>query len=285
MKNCSIIIAFYNDLTLLVKILDALNCQFHGNFEVIIADDGSSKEIVNNLNLFIQKYPFRILHIWHEDMGFRKTIIMNKAVLNAKYDYLIFLDGDCIPQLHFVDDHLKNIMPGIFQSGRRVDVFRDAINHLQHTHPSRLISKHFHRFILWSLHRKAKNIERGIRLPQFLTSRLIAKNWSIVGCNFSLCKEDLLAINGFDERASVPWGAEDSDIERRLLKAGLKLKSLRHQAAVIHFDSSYEKRKKSSDSDIARLEIFREAQAENRTWTRYGILKEDRPDPVLYRSL
>jgi glycosyltransferase involved in cell wall biosynthesis len=283
-KKCSVILAFFNDTKALKLVLDSLQSQYRSQFEVIVADDGSSVEANSVLKTLTRNYSFKIRHLWHPDQGFRKTVILNRAILDAKTDHLIFLDADCVPQENFVDDHLKGLVPGVCQAGRRVDVFYEALDHFANTEPSKFFSKHWLQFTAWSLQKKAKNVERGIRLPRKLAQKLQTKPWSIVGCNFSVCKQDLVAINGFDERASVPWGAEDSDVERRLLKAGIRLRGLRYQAPVIHFDSSFNKRGKSQESDQERLKIFLEAKAEDRTWTRHGIIKEDRSDPVLYRS-
>jgi GT2 family glycosyltransferase len=264
-------------------VLESLRAQFRDNFEVIIADDGSALEVVSALTSARQKYPFKMSHIWHPDLGFRKTVVLNRAVLDAETHHLIFLDGDCVPQQHFVEDHLDRIERGVCNAGRRIDVFYSALDYLDRKEPDRLFVKHWLQFAAWSLQKKARNVERGIRLPRLITTKIRAKPWSVVGCNFSVHRQDLIAINGFDERAPVPWGAEDSDINRRLLKAGVKLEALRYQAPVIHFDASFENRGINKQSDHKRLRIFLDVQAENRCWTPYGIIKEDRPDPVLYR--
>ena len=283
MKKASVILAFYNDLPLLRAVLDALQSQYTGQFEVLIADDGSRPEVVKALKALLASYSFESQHLWHPDGGFRKTVIMNQAVLAANTDYLIFMDADCVPQLHFVNDHLRHLKPGLCQAGRRIDAFYEGLEKIANTAPAQLFGKHWLRFFVWAAQGKARNVEKGIRLPHALAKRLPqGRVWSLVGCNFSVCKQDLLAINGFDERADVQWGAEDSDIDRRLLKAGVRMVNLRYQATMIHFDSAYFKRDTVQAPDPSRVSVFEQAQAENRTWTRYGIIKEDRPDPVLY---
>lgn len=285
MKKASIVLAFYNDLPLLSNVLNALQNQYAGQFEVLIADDGSRPDVVSQLKALLPTYSFASQHLWHPDAGFRKTAIMNQAVLTANTDHLIFMDADCVPQEHFVDDHLRHLKPGLCQAGRRIDAFYAGLEKLANTAPSQLFSKHWLRFLVWSAQGKARNVEKGIRLPHALAKRLSqGRSWSLVGCNFSVCKQDLLAINGFDERADVQWGAEDSDVDRRLLKAGVRMVNLRYQATMIHFDSAYFKRDALKPSDSPGAGVFAQAYTENRTWTRYGIIKEDRPDPVLYRS-
>jgi glycosyltransferase involved in cell wall biosynthesis len=285
MKTASIILAFYNDLPLLRILLESLEAQYKGQFEVLIADDGSRAEVVTELKALLPAYSFKTKHLWQPDNGFGKTAIMNQAVLSANTDHLIFLDADCVPQLQFVDDHLKHLRPGVCQAGRRIDVYHEALYSLSNTPPAEFFSRHVMRFLFWAATGKARNVERGIRLSYPIARRLpTGRAWSLVGCNFSVCKQDLLALNGFDERANLHWGAEDSDIDRRLLKAGVQIKSLRYRATMVHFDTSYFKRNTQKSSDSPGSKVFEQAYKENRTWTRYGILKEDRPDPVLYSS-
>ncbi|MFO7747863.1 MAG: glycosyltransferase [Orrella sp.] len=278
--QATVILAFYNDVPLLRWTLRALTTQYRGQFEVLIADDGSNSEAVSQVKQLLDDCPFPSKHLWHEDAGFRKTIIMNRAVLQAQGEILIFVDADCVPQAHFIDDHLLASQSGFCSAGRRVDCFREAINELDDTKPESVMSQHAARFLLWSMTSKARNIEKGLRLPTRLAHKFTTHRWGIVGCNFSIQKTDLLSINGFDERHTVPWGAEDSDLQRRLLKAGIKIKDLRYQATAIHFDSSYFHRKaSSSDTESKGLSHYDRAALEDRAWTPFGILKKDRPDP------
>lgn len=273
-KKASVIVAVYNDLLLLKCILQSLKRQYTGQFEVLIADDGSGAEFVRQVTELGTQMPFRMEHVWHEDHGFRKTTVMNEAVRRSRHDWLIFIDGDCVPQSHFINDHLTAATPGVCLAGRRVDVMREAIEHLASSEPTQFFSQHWARFLWWSFTGKARNVERGLRLPRgFARERSEKKSWGLVGCNFSVYKPDLLAINGFDERESVPWGAEDSDIDRRLQLSGVKIQSLRYQATMIHFDASFFQRGLHPERDRARRDIFDRISAEGRAWTAHGIVK------------
>ena len=95
--KATLIISFFNNLKALKLILSALNQQSVSNFEVIIADDGSKSEVVNEIQKLKTNYNYPIKHKWHEDKGFRKNRILNKAILASESKYLIFIDGDCIP--------------------------------------------------------------------------------------------------------------------------------------------------------------------------------------------
>ena len=88
----SIIIGFYNKIELLSKLLEALRLQTMTDFEAVIADDGSKEEVVQAIKQLQAESPFPIVHVWHEDKGWRKNIILNKAVMAAHGEYLIFID-------------------------------------------------------------------------------------------------------------------------------------------------------------------------------------------------
>ena len=97
MYKASIIAAFYNRIDYLKLVLAGLERQTEKDFELIIADDGSRKDIVEEIKVIQTIHSFPIKHIWQEDKGFRKNRILNKAIIASESDYLIFIDADCIP--------------------------------------------------------------------------------------------------------------------------------------------------------------------------------------------
>ena len=272
--KASLILAFYNDIELLRVVLAALNTERHIEFEVVIADDGSSQEVVAQVKALLDSYNFPVKYIWQPDQGFGKAIILNKAVVAASGETLIFVDADCVPQASFVSDHLRYAAPGVCLVGRRVNVFRDALYELNCRAAHRIVSNNLLTLFWWSVKRRVTHLERGVRLPEFMVACLSKKHWGIVGCNFSVAKTDLLAVNGFDERHNFPWGAEDSDLQRRLQLNGVALKSLVQQACLIHFDGSFFGRKdQQNEYDLERLRAYQLVASENQSWTAHGIVK------------
>jgi GT2 family glycosyltransferase len=265
----SVVIAFYNNYPLLELILRSLSAQYDGSFDVIIADDGSRQEVVDRINASRDHYPFTISHVWQDDLGFRKNRILNRAVMESSSEYLIFIDGDCVPQRHFIEDHLEQAKRDTCLCGRRVDFRLAEMGSLDLTRPEQVFRDNFWRFLLLALDRKAKNVEKGVRLKGGLMEGLTnRKSRGIVGCNFSLFKDDLLSINGFDERYEGPGVGEDSDIEFRLRRQGVEMRSLIFRANLVHFDAG------SLPRSLANHELLAEVIRQGTSWTPYGIRKE-----------
>jgi len=119
-QQISLIISFYNKIEILKLIFAALEIQTYRDFEVIIADDGSKPEVVEKIRRIKSNYFFPIKHVWHEDNGWQKDIILNRAIVVSEGEYLIFIDGDCIPEKHFIQEHVENRAENQIVSGRRI---------------------------------------------------------------------------------------------------------------------------------------------------------------------
>ncbi|WP_028864319.1 glycosyltransferase [Psychromonas aquimarina] len=271
MLKASIIIAFYNNVTSLKMILTALNNQYENNFEVVIADDGSAEENVTQVEALSRDYNFDIHHVWHEDKGFRKNKILNKAIMAASNEYLIFIDGDCIPQDQFVVDHLTHAEKNVCLNGRRADLspkVSDIIRQENTPHPNNLFKSHMLAILADYALSRGKNIEKGLRITWLPLSKFLnRKDKGLVGCNFSAHKEDILKINGFDERYEAPGIGEDSDIEFRLRQADIQINNIFFMANQIHL---YHKELPRSEFNVS---LFRQVQEQQQYFTPYGITK------------
>jgi len=243
--SATLIISFYNNPQALELIFEALIEQWPDHFDVIIADDGSREEVTVWLSNRIKDLPFSVTHVWHEDSGFRKNRILNKAIRQAKNECLIFIDGDCIPQDRFIRDHLEAAEPGFVTCGRRVELSEKHTNLLMDaSKKSRFSHQYFWRmgvdYVWQSMKGKStkysgKHIKNGLCLPwlKYLMG-LSKKTRSIIGCNFSMYKSDLEKINGFDMNYEAPAVGEDTDIEYRLHGVGVRTKAIKFGAALLH---------------------------------------------------
>lgn len=269
MTDASVIISFYNKLDYLKLVLAGFEIQSHNNFEVVIADDGSEEKIVQQLESIANKYPFRIKHLWQEDKGFRKNRILNQAILAAESDYLIFIDGDCIPHPKFVEGHLEYKSKKTTLTGRRVNLSQKITDLLT---PQKIkdqfLQKNFLLLVEDGLFGKSYDIEKGFYFEsKFLRNVFNKKSRGLLGCNFSIIKEDILSINGFDERYEAPSIGEDSDIQFRLELNGFTVKSLNHIAVQYHLYHKPQERPQKN------LTLFENVKKDKTFFTPFGIKK------------
>lgn len=231
----SVIVSTYNSPQWLEKVLWGYSVQGHTDFEIIIADDGSTDETRQLVDRMRAETGLTIRHVWQEDAGFRKCRILNLAVLEAESDYLVFTDGDCIPRKDFLEVHATEAAPGHYLSG--------GYHKLPLT-TSRAITREDivsgRCFDLDWL--KARDLKSSYKNSKLTASRWQARLFNALtptrcrfkGSNGSAWKKDVLAVNGFDE--TMAYGGEDREFGVRLVNMGTKPKHVRYNAIVVHLD-------------------------------------------------
>ncbi|MGB0371005.1 MAG: glycosyltransferase family 2 protein [Opitutales bacterium] len=267
----SVIISTYNNPAWLEKVLWGYAHQEDRNFEIVIADDGSGEETRMLIQRFENDSSFpEMQHVWHEDRGFRKSVILNKATVAARGEYLIFTDGDCIPRSDFIGLHRKCARPGHYLSG---GYFKLPMKSSQSIDLDAIASgQAFHMRGLWGrgVPRTPKSLRIGA--SQFVRKYLdilvpTKATWN--GNNSSAYKEAILKVNGHDER--MAYGGQDVEMGYRLLHSGLKPLRVRYRALVLHLDHG---RGYASEESIAKNAQIREDTLKLRSsWTDYGIVQ------------
>ncbi len=235
-KSATLIISFYKNLRMLELVLASLTTQSFKNFNIIICDDGSPPEIVTRVHKLLEDLSLPSIHLWHEDIGFRKNRILNWGIMHAKSDYLIFIDQDCILHPEFVAEHILGAKEKSVICGRRINLTKWASNLLT---PEKIVSGFLQRNISWialgGLFMKDNNGIKGLYFKNpFLRSLVNKKPRGIVGCNFSAYRNDLLRINGFDTRYEGAGFGEDSDVEHRLSLLGIQMQPACNTAVQYH---------------------------------------------------
>jgi glycosyltransferase involved in cell wall biosynthesis len=230
----AVIVTTYNRPDALAAVLDGLLAQTDPEFEVLVADDGSTEETAQLIHAYQARAAFPIRHIWQEDQGFRAAMARNRALAATQADYVIFIDGDCVPPADFVARHRMLSEPGWFLSGNRLLLSRDFTAQVL----EQKLPIHLWGWGAWLAARSHGHIERLLpllRLPDFKPLRKLAPHrWEgAKTCNLSAWRRDLLAVNGLDE-SYTGWGLEDSDLVIRLIRAGVHAKSARFSAPVLH---------------------------------------------------
>lgn len=260
----TLVIAVYNNSKALQYILAALSRQSFKQFEVIIADDGSGKAIADVVNEAKRTFPFRIKHLWHADKGWRKNTMLNYAIQESSAEYLVFIDGDCIPSIHFLLDHFEHREIKKILLGKRVEHGKQWAEALS---LEKIISGEFERYrlrdIVDAIKGNAVRLEHGIRISNSFLRNFTEKSSGILGSNFSTFKEHLLAVNGFDESYDGPGFGEDTDIFYRLNLTGVSGKSLRNLAIQYHLWHPFTKVPEKNRERFLNAQQSGEAQCKN----------------------
>lgn len=229
----SVIITTYNRPDALSAVVEALFAQDDSDFELIIADDGSGHNTQQAVAALQARAPVPLRHVWQEDLGFRAARARNLGTLDAKGNYIIFLDGDCVPQRHFISQHRKLAQAGYLVQGSRILLSESAT--------ARVLSQHLD---LQTLSAGAKLAWRRSGdlnkvMPLLLTLPDVGRTskrftWRrIKSCNLAVWRSDLDKVNGFDE-SFLGWGHEDADLVLRLYHAGVMRKDGAYATEVFH---------------------------------------------------
>jgi glycosyltransferase involved in cell wall biosynthesis len=265
----SVIISTYNSPDWLEKVLWGYACQSAGGFEIVIADDGSTQSTADLIKTFKNEDKFSLKHVRHDDKGFRKWEIVNKAIIAASGDYLLFTDGDCIPHDRLVETHLALAQKGRFLSGgycklpmatskaidevaiRNGDVFKLS-----------WLRKHGYGLNAKWLKFMGLGSPLGMWLDRFSPA---ARTFN--GNNSSCFRSDALAINGFDKR--ILYGGGDREFGYRLAHSGVLPKVIRYRTLCLHLDHA--RGYKSIEVRQANMALIEETRLKKRTTTSFGI--------------
>lgn len=266
----SIILSTYNQPSWLEKALQGYEFQTFKDFEILIADDGSKDETRLLIENYKKKSKLKIKHIWHEDNGFQKTIILNKSIISSKSDYLLFSDGDCIPRSDFVEKHISQKEEKYFLSG---GYFKLPLSISEIISPDDIKNQNCFD-INWlkknGLNSSIKNYKLTARgCTEKLLNRLTPTKATWNGHNSSGWKKDILNVNGFDER--MQYGGEDRELGERMLNLGIRSKQLRYSAVCVHLDHArgYVKQEMIEKNNIIRKKV----KQTKSVYTLHGIKK------------
>ncbi|MBD3843030.1 MAG: glycosyltransferase [Campylobacterales bacterium] len=269
----SIIIPTYKDVQALGLILDALKLQTYKNFEVIVAEDDDSKEVAEFLKNYVCEYVIK--HFFHENLGNRKAIIMNKALLHVSGEYIIFIDGDTIPYSNFIEAHVLLSEKDAILCGRRVNLGDNVSKDLRENKITALeIEKKYLRNYRYLHDDNIRHYEQGFSFRANSAIQQIMgklnKNVHILASNYSCYKDAIFAVNGFDENLPFAPNRDDTDLEWRLKSAGYKMKSCKYCANLLHLNHPRTDRK---EEGLANMAIIRKKQENNEYITKNGIQK------------
>ena len=241
---------------------------------MVIADDGSGPVTFDLIEKFKSGSWLDIQHVWHEDRGFQKSEILNKAILAARGEYLIFSDGDCIPRNDFVETHLVKREHGRFLSGgyfmlpmqTSLAITRSDVQN-GNAFDRRWLMQHG----LPSTYKTLKLSSRGWKEKLLNALTPTKPTWN--GHNSSGWKKDIVTVNGFNEE--MQYGGQDRELGERLENLGIRGKQVRYSAICVHLD--HKRGYKTPESIAKNKGIRRETRTLKKVWTERGIVKSPKP--------
>ena len=273
-QKIGVVITTYNQPKWLKHVLFGYEAQKNTNFTVIIADDGSGDATRDVINFFSARGKITIQHIWHPDNGFQKCQILNKAIAQTDCDYLIFTDGDCIPEPDFIEKHRILAEPGSYLSGGYVKLTTPVSEKISPEHIAEGV-----------LFRRQWLIDNGQpathKLWKLLESKWLKKILNAVtptkatwnGMNSSTWTADIKACNGFNE--DMQYGGLDRELGERLLNHGLKGKQVRYSINCLHLD--HPRAYDNPETWKKNYAIRNDVKRTGRFWAPNGIVKSPQP--------
>jgi GT2 family glycosyltransferase len=221
----SVVVSVYRRADFLRLVLGALARQSDQEFEVVIAEDDENANVAACVQAFRPVLRDRLLHVRQEDLGFRKSQILNKALRASRAPLVVFIDGDCVPHRSFVHAYRRAATRDAALYGRRVMlgpvITRRLLDGELPCPPS----------YLDLLRSDSRQSWQAVRFP------LVPRRYrptGIWGCNWGVLRSHLENVNGFDEDYIGAGVGEDVDVEWRLKVNGVRLKSMKHRAIVYH---------------------------------------------------
>lgn len=264
----SVIVSTYNSTEWLQKVFWGFAEQTHNDFEILIADDGSTAETAALIDTARLELGLNIRHVWQKDQGFRKSRILNKAIVQARNEYIVFTDGDCIPRGDFLTVHNHQAKAGYYLSGSyyKLPMLTSKTIAREDIRSGRCFGFDWLRENGLPPSAKRLKISAG-RIQAKILNTITPTACNLKGSNASVWKKDLIAVGGFDER--MAWGGQDRELGVRLKNIGIKPKHVRYNATCVHLDHSrpYKDPEKVTWNKNLRKQVAREKIG----FTQYGL--------------
>lgn len=251
--NVSLIVITYNWPEALDRVLASVAAQTRLPDEVIVADDGSGESTRVVVERWAQHFPCPVRHVWQDDLGFRAARCRNRGIAASRGDYILLIDGDMLLHPAFVADHLALAERGFFLQGGRIKATA--------AETARLLAGGRPVFAPWSPadFRAFDGTRRHYAFHALALARRKARQrrgGRVMSCNMSFWRDDLLRVNGFDERMEG-YGAEDRELAARLENAGLRRRQLKWAALAVHLEHASRAQPDVDDMSLPNNRLFR----------------------------
>jgi len=263
----SVVVTTYNWPDALALVLRNLAAQVRLPDEVLVADDGSGPETGALIADVGVGFPVPLRHVWQEDRGFRVARARNRGIAASTGEYVVLLDGDMLVHPHFIADHLMLAGQGFFLQGGRLKA--------DTAESRRLLAGGKPLYAPWVRARFGDfdGTPRHYAFRAPLLARWKARSprgGRVMSCNMSFWREDLLRVNGFDERMEG-YGAEDRELVVRLQNAGLRRRALKWCALAMHLEHGTRAPVDVDATDLPNNRLLRDSIERRAVWCERGI--------------
>lgn len=258
----SIIISTYNKYDFLYIVLKSIAKQTLKNFEVIIAEDCEKEEMKENISIWKKEFNFPIKHVFQEDIGFRKNKILNSAIKECETKNIVVIDGDCILHYKFLENYMKYFNQGydvVF--GRRCEMSEKL--------SFRILEKkgNYKIKLIDLIYPYSKAWTECIYFPFLFNIK--KRKLRLLGSNMGFTKEAIYRINGFNEDYTGAGIGEDTDLEWRFMKAGIKYKASKNELIQYHIFHDRGNRQ----NNVFGEKILKESKEKDEWFCRNGLVK------------
>jgi glycosyltransferase involved in cell wall biosynthesis len=263
----SLIVLTYNWPAALDRVLASVAAQTCLPDEVIVADDGSGEPTRAVVERRVATFPCPLRHVWQDDLGFRAARCRNRGIAASGGDYIILIDGDMLLHPVFVADHLAFAERGFFLQGGRIKATE--------AETERLLAGGKPVFAPWSKADFAafdgSRRQYAFRAPMLARRKARShRGGRVMSCNMSFWRDDLLRVNGFDERMEG-YGAEDRELAARLGNAGVRRRQVKWAALAVHLEHASRAQPDVNDMSLSNNRLFRDTVEQRITRCGHGI--------------
>ncbi len=250
-REISVIVSVYNRPDHLYWCLRGLLHQTYKDFEVIVSDDGSPKEVKDVVDSFRKKLD-DIKHIWGPHIPFGKVIAINRSARAASGSLLVFIDADCMPDTKLIETYIRARKDGLFfYLGGAYFVDRE---------PSAIILSSKDMPYNEALRTADSSIPRSQKV-EMLKKQFKAlfyrsfqnKRPKGYGGNIAIEKAAFWKVGGYDENFRMR--GQDTDLVSRMVLEGIRFVPLYTKAKVYHL--YHEKVKEDPKERRIRRELLK----------------------------